>query len=249
MFSYIRIKEEKMANELSSLSPAPGSRKAKTRLGRGEGSGKGRTAGRGMKGQYKRSTVPAWFEGGQMPIHRRLPKRGFNNNFAKDYFVVDLSIIASFFSSGDTVSYKTLAEKGLLSGSYKNGVKVLGDGSLDFPLTFVVSACSASALSKITESGGTAQRDPVFLEKRYATVKIGRITANFEEGSVVTAEDLLAKKLISDIPYHGVWVVGGGKCGKLTIQANKFSSRVQSELKRSGGVAKVVDTNYGTLDF
>ena len=238
-----------MANELSSLSPAAGSRKAKTRLGRGEGSGKGRTAGRGMKGQYKRSTVPAWFEGGQMPIHRRLPKRGFKNKFAKDYFVVDLSIIASFFESGETVSYTTLSEKGILSGSYKDGVKVLGNGSVDVALHFVVSACSGSALSKIQAAGGTVLQDESFIAKRYATVKIGRITANFDEGAVVTAQDLLSKKLISEIPYHGVWVVGGGKCGKLTIQANKFSSRVQTELKRSGGTAEVVETKYGSLDF
>jgi large subunit ribosomal protein L15 len=238
-----------MANELSSLSPAKGSRKSKTRLGRGEGSGKGRTAGRGMKGQYKRSTVPAWFEGGQMPIHRRLPKRGFNNNFAKDYFVIDLNVITNFFVAGDTVSYTSLTEKGLLSGSYKDGVKILGNGGIEFALSFEVSSCSGSALEKIKSAGGSVVRDPVFIEKRYATVKIGRIVAHFEEGAVVTADSLLEKKLISEIPYHGVWVVGGGKCGKLTIQANKFSSRVQAELKRSGGTAEVVDTKYGTLEF
>jgi large subunit ribosomal protein L15 len=238
-----------MANELSSLSPAKGSRKAKTRIGRGEGSGKGRTAGRGMKGQYKRSKVAPWFEGGQMPIHRRLPKRGFNNNFGKDFFVIDLSVICNFFSEGDTVSFDTLKEKGLLSGSFKHGVKILGNGDLSFALSFKVSACSKSAQTKITAAGGSVTKDADFIEKRYATVKIGRITANFDEGSVVTADDLVSKKLISDIPYHGVWVVGGGKCGKLTIQANKFSSRVQEELKRSGGTAEVVDTKYGTLDL
>ena len=74
-------------------------------------------------------------------------------------------------------------------------------------------------------------------------------TANFDEGSVVGAEELLAKKLISEIPYHGVWVVGGGKCGKLTIKANKFSSRVQQELKRAGGTAEVISETYGSLDF
>ncbi len=238
-----------MANELSSLSPAPGSRKSKTRLGRGEGSGKGRTAGRGMKGQYKRSTVPAWFEGGQMPIHRRLPKRGFNNNFSKNYFVVDLSVLSKFYTEGETVSFSTLKEKGLLTGRYQNGVKILGNGDVVFALNFEVSACSGSALSKIKAAGGTVKRDPNFIEKRYATVKIGRITANFDEGSVVGAEELLSKKLISEIPYHGVWVVGGGKCGKLTIKANKFSSRVQQELKRAGGTAEVISETYGSLDF
>jgi large subunit ribosomal protein L15 len=238
-----------MANELSSLSPAEGSRKSKTRLGRGEGSGKGRTAGRGMKGQYKRSTVPAWFEGGQMPIHRRLPKRGFNNNFAKDYFVIDLSVICNFFNEGDTVSYDSLRAKGLLSGSYKNGVKILGSGNIDASIQFVVNACSKTALTKINTAGGSVRKDENFIEKRYATVKIGRITANFDEGSVVTAEDLVAKKLVSDIPYHGIWIVGGGKCGKLTIKANKFSSRVQDELKRAGGTAEIVESNYGGLEF
>ena len=137
-----------MANELSSLSPAAGSRKSKTRLGRGEGSGKGRTAGRGMKGQYKRSTVPAWFEGGQMPIHRRLPKRGFNNNFSKNYFVIDLSVLSTFFTEGETVSATTLKEKAF-ERSIQNGVKILGNGELGFALNFEVSACSGSALTKI----------------------------------------------------------------------------------------------------
>ncbi len=236
-----------MTNELSSLSPAPNSRKAKTRVGRGEGSGKGKTAGRGQKGQHARSTVSIWFEGGQMPLHRRLPKRGFKNIHGLDVVAVDLSLLAGRFQDNETVSLETLKAAGIVSGNPKNGIKILGNGELTQPLNFVATAFSKSALEKIKASGGSASVDEKFLKKQYATVKIGRIAAHFEAGTEVTAEMLLEKKLIKDIPYNGVWVVGGGNVTALTIKASKFSARVTEELKRAGGTIEIDERRFGSL--
>ena len=113
-----------MANELSNLKPSPGSTKARKRVGRGEGSGKGKTAGRGTKGQGARNTIHPRFEGGQMPLQRRLPKRGFNNIFAKRYTEVGLDKISAKFAKGDTVDAAALKEAGVISKIEKNGIKV-----------------------------------------------------------------------------------------------------------------------------
>ncbi len=119
-----------MANELSNLKPAPGSRKKPMRVGRGEGSGKGKTAGRGTKGQHARNTVKRGFEGGQMPLARRLPKRGFTNIFRKEFSLVRLDRIAAHFSAGETVDVESLRAKGLVGRVAKDGIKVLGNGDI-----------------------------------------------------------------------------------------------------------------------
>lgn len=147
-----------MANELSNLKPPVGAYKKRTRVGRGEGAGKGRTAGRGMKGQKKRNNIPARFEGGQMPLHRRLPKRGFNNIFAKQYTEVRLDRIAAKFSTGEVVDAETLKERGVISKIAKDGIKVLGNGSIDHPLTIRASKFTRSAAEKIEHAGGTVER-------------------------------------------------------------------------------------------
>jgi large subunit ribosomal protein L15 len=146
-----------MANELSNLKPAPGSRKKPLRVGRGEGSGKGKTAGRGTKGQHARSTVKRGFEGGQMPLARRLPKRGFTNIFKKDYATVRLDLIASRFEAGDVVDIDALRAKGLVRKVGKDGVKVLGNGSVDVALTVRVQKFTGSARDKIVAAGGTVE--------------------------------------------------------------------------------------------
>ena len=137
-----------MANELSNLSPRPGSRRKRMRLGRGEGSGKGKTAGRGQKGQRARGTVPIGFEGGQMPLHRRLPKRGFNNIFAKQYNIVSLGVIANAFEAGVTVTLASLKTAGIVSKIEKDGLKVLAS---DEELTSVPNITAA----KISKSGNS----------------------------------------------------------------------------------------------
>jgi len=147
-----------MANELANLKPAPGSTKKRTRRGRGEGSGLGKTSGRGQKGQHARSggsTAPG-FEGGQMPLHRRLPKRGFHNLFSKDYTVINVRDL-NRFEAGTEVTAELLKSAGAISQLGKDGVKVLGNGDLDVSLTVRVAKFSKSAADKIAAAGGTAE--------------------------------------------------------------------------------------------
>lgn len=147
-----------MANELSNLKPALGERRDRTRVGRGEGSGKGKTAGRGTKGAQARSgykTRPG-FEGGQMPLHRRLPKRGFTNIFAKDFEVINVARIAGL-SAGAVVTDESLKEAGLISRIGKHGVKILGRGDLGVALHVRVAKLSQSAADKIVAAGGSIE--------------------------------------------------------------------------------------------
>lgn len=146
-----------MANELTYLSPAPGSRKKRMRVGRGEGSGKGKTAGRGTKGQRKRGSVRAGFEGGQMPLHRRLPKRGFNNLFAKHYTEVRIDRIAAKFAEGEIVDAEALKARGLVSKVESDGIKVLGNGEIAHAVTIRAAAFTKSAAAKIEAAGGKAE--------------------------------------------------------------------------------------------
>ncbi len=140
--------------KLHDLRPAPGEKKAKTRVGRGEGS-KGKTAGRGTKGTKARKNVPATFEGGQMPIHMRLPKlKGFKNRFRTSYEVVNVGDIAKAFPQGGTVGVDELVAKGLVR---KNSlVKVLGDGKLSVKVDVTANKFSGSAREAITAAGGSA---------------------------------------------------------------------------------------------
>lgn len=140
--------------KLNELSPAPGSRKNRKRIGRGVGSGHGKTACRGSKGHNSRSGggVRPGFEGGQMPIHRRLPKRGFINIFKKTYALINISDLARF-ESGSVVDEATLVRSGLVKGRY-DGIKLLGKGELTLPLTIKVNAVSKSAIDKVQAAGG-----------------------------------------------------------------------------------------------
>ena len=141
--------------DLSNLKPAPGSKKKAKRVGRGNASGTGTTAGRGTKGQNSRSGggVPPWFEGGQMPIYRRLPKRGFKNRFRKEYVIINISDLAGF-ESGSVVDRQALKEKGKIP-SLDIAVKLLADGEIDFPLTIKLDKASGSAVEKIQKAGGS----------------------------------------------------------------------------------------------
>ncbi|MDQ3502423.1 MAG: 50S ribosomal protein L15 [Actinomycetota bacterium] len=136
------------------LRPAPGAKKAKTRVGRGEAS-KGKTAGRGTKGTKARYQVPVAFEGGQMPLHMRLPKlKGFTNRFRTEYQVVNLDRIAELFPQGGTVGVDELVSAGAVRDNCL--VKVLGGGELTVALQVTAHAFSASAKDKISAAGGTA---------------------------------------------------------------------------------------------
>lgn len=144
--------------DLSELSPPDGATTSKTRVGRGEGSGHGKTCGSGHKGQKARSggSVHPRFEGGQTPIYRRLPKYGFNNENRDEAAIINVGRLEEVFEDGDEVDEETLKERGFLSGQY-DFVKVLGDGELETELTVRVDAFSESAREKIEEAGGTAE--------------------------------------------------------------------------------------------
>lgn len=143
--------------KLHDLKPAKGSTKAPKRVGRGVGSGWGKTAGRGNKGQNARAGGGArpGYEGGQMPIHRRLPKRGFTNIFKKQIAVVNVQDLERF-DSGAVVDETSLVRSGLVKGKY-DGIKLLGKGDIKTPLTIKLSAVSRSAKEKIVAGGGSVE--------------------------------------------------------------------------------------------
>jgi large subunit ribosomal protein L15 len=143
--------------KLHEMKPVQGSTKRRKVVGRGRGSGRGTTAGRGGKGQTARtgSSIPAWFEGGQMPLIRRLPKRGFTNIFKKDYAIINVETLDRF-EAGQEVTPALLVAQGLIR-SRNDGVKVLGTGALTKALTVHAHKFSQSAAAKIEAAGGKVQ--------------------------------------------------------------------------------------------
>ena len=143
--------------KLHELSPAPGSVREVKRIGRGHGSGQGKTAGKGHKGQKARAGrgMRPGFEGGQMPLQRRIPKRGFVNIFATNYAIVNIAALNKF-EDGAVVDAKALQDAGIIKNA-KDGVKVLGNGELQKKLTVQVAAYSESAKAKIEAAGGKAE--------------------------------------------------------------------------------------------
>ena len=143
---------------LHDLKPAPESRQKKQRKGRGTGSGRGYTCGRGANGQNSRSggNVRLTFEGGQTPLFRRLPKIGFNNKFKKVYNEVNVYELNNY-SDGDTVTPDNLKEKGIINSIEKNGVKILGDGELDKSLTVKAHAFTSTGKEKIEQADGKVE--------------------------------------------------------------------------------------------
>ena len=144
--------------KLNELRPAEGSRKDAYRKGRGPGSGNGKTAGKGHKGQNARSGggVRPGFEGGQLPLYRKLPKRGFHNKFATIYAIVNVGQLEHKYNDGDVVTIENLCEKKLVR-KVCDGVKILGNGELTKKLTVQASVFSAAAKEKITAVGGQAE--------------------------------------------------------------------------------------------
>lgn len=144
--------------KLHELAPVDGSSRPSKRVGRGTSSGHGKTAGKGHKGQKARAGKGPrpGFEGGQMPLQRRVPKRGFNNIFAKEIAIVNISAIEERFENGATVDIAALIESGLVKKEL-DGVKVLGNGEITKKLTIKANAFSASAKEKIEAAGGTAE--------------------------------------------------------------------------------------------
>lgn len=144
--------------KLHELNSAPEA-KVRKRVGRGPGSGMGKTSTRGEKGQKARSgaSIPAWFQGGQSPLFRRIPKRGFNNTrFATKFATINLSDLNKFFNDGDVVTPEVLKEKGIIKKQL-SGVKVLGNGELEKKLTIKANRFSSKAVSKIESAGSKAE--------------------------------------------------------------------------------------------
>ena len=148
--------------KLNELRDNPGARKGRVRVGRGIGSGLGKTAGRGQKGQKSRSGVSVWgFEGGQMPLHMRLPKRGFNNVFAKDYAEVNVGAIQKAIDAGKldakgTLDHAALKAAGLARGG-KDGVRLLGKGELKAKLALKIAGASKGAREAVEKAGGSIE--------------------------------------------------------------------------------------------
>lgn len=144
--------------KLHELSPAAGSTKERKRIGRGAGSGQGKTAGKGHKGQKARAGrgMRPGFEGGQMPLQRRLPKRGFNNIFRQEIVAVNISTLDAKFDDGAVVDVEALTNAGIVKNSF-DGVKILGNGELSKKLTVKANAFSESAKQKIEAAGGIAE--------------------------------------------------------------------------------------------
>ena len=142
---------------IDTLSPAEGATKAAKRLGRGIGSGTGKTSGKGHKGQWARSGggVRPGFEGGQMPLTRRIPKRGFTNIFKKEYTVVNVGVLSELFAAGEVVNAEAIVAKGLVSKIAPFGLKVLGGGEITKALTVEAARFSESAKAAIVAAGGT----------------------------------------------------------------------------------------------
>ncbi|KAA0683631.1 MULTISPECIES: 50S ribosomal protein L15 [Alphaproteobacteria] len=147
--------------KLNDLRDNPGARKERMRVGRGIGSGKGKTGGRGVKGQTSRTGVAInGFEGGQMPLHRRLPKRGFRNIFAKEYSVVNLGLVQKFIDAGkldasQTIDAVALEAAGVTGKVKKDGVRLLGKGALTTKASFTVAGASKSAVEAVEKAGGS----------------------------------------------------------------------------------------------
>lgn len=147
-----------MALNLSNLKPAEGARKKRKRVGRGPGSGNGKTSGRGHKGQQARSGYAKrfGFEGGQNPFHRRIPQRGFRHTARRPHDVVNIDVLEAAFNDGDTITLEVLTQRGL-AGGLAGGVKVLGRGEVTKKFTLQVQGISPSAKEKIEKAGGTVE--------------------------------------------------------------------------------------------
>ena len=166
--------------KLNELRDNDGARKGRMRVGRGIGSGKGKTAGRGQKGQKSRSGVSVnGFEGGQMPLHMRLPKRGFNNIFAKDFAEVNLGAIQKMIDSKKldtkgTVDHAALKAAGLARGG-KDGVRLLGKGELKTKLAFKVAGASKGAIEAVEKAGGSVELIIAKVASELAAAKKGKV--------------------------------------------------------------------------
>lgn len=211
----------------------------KFRLGIGTSSGNGKTSGRGQKGQGARSgeSYIVYFEGGQMPLPRKLPKRGFNNKrFAATRAHVDLSRLEKSFADGDSVDPAVLVQRRLVPSGVDE-VKILGGGPFTRKLRVRAHRFSASARAAIEKAGGSAELIAATPRLRRASnVRIGLLESRFKDGDVVDPSALLATGVLKAQPGRPVkFVKGGVLTRRLTVKAHRFSREAAEAIRRAGG--------------
>jgi large subunit ribosomal protein L15 len=219
----------------------PGRRQKRKRLGRGHGSGQGKTAGKGHKGSKARSGhskgTDDGFEGGQMPIQRRLPKGGFKNPFRVEYAVVNLSSIEKFFEAGAVIDRASLEKAGLIKGPLP--VKVLGNGELSKAVTVRAEKVSKSAGEKIAKAGGSFEE--VLKDSGVATVRLSSIDKAFEAGATVDRAALVAAGLLKeakkDLPIRVTARSHGGSelTKTLTVRVDEVTPTAAAKIQAAGG--------------
>lgn len=223
--------------DLAAVRRAPLGWKKRTRVGRGKSAGLGKTCGKGGRGQTVRSghSLIPYFSGGQMPLPRRLPKRGFNHRrFALTHGEVSLRLLEEKFQPGETVSLETLKQKGLLKHAV-DGIRILGGGDLKKPLTVLANGFSAQVRKQIEAAGGQAlvlgprKRD-------FQTVSLKEIQKRLPSGTVTPAT-LKEAGLIQDLSRPIKVIFGGRLEKKYRIEAHRFSRKAMDAIRAAGGAA------------
>ncbi|MBU1536310.1 50S ribosomal protein L15, partial [Myxococcota bacterium] len=232
---------------LSNLKPNDGSTKNRKRLGRGQGSGTGQTGGKGGKGQTARSggRIGRGFEGGQMPLQRRIPKRGFKNIWAVETGVVTLKNISVAFPEGGEINIARCIEMGLVSAVAKR-LKVVGTGEINAAYTVHAFRITPKAAEAIEKNGGTVSM--IQHHSPYARVKLGEISKKFPKKAemvTVTVDDLKAAGLVPKYKQKVEVVAVGVLSGKYHVKADKVSRLARQAIENKGG--KVTVTDAGNL--
>lgn len=228
---------------LESVRKFPLKWKKRFRAGLGKASGLGKTAGRGGRGQTARSghSLITYFEGGQMPLARKLPKRGFNNRrFARVYATVNVEALNAAFKDGEIVTPESLVERGLID-TPAEGVRILGDGVLQKKLTVRALFFTKQALQKIQKAGG--QAETVVKPRPYAgfaSVRVGQIDKKFKEGDDVTPQSLAQAGLLKNPAALVKIEYGGVLKKKITVRAHRFSRLAMDKIRGAGGQAIVL---------
>lgn len=216
------------------------------RVGLGKSAGQGKTAGKGLRGQTVRSghSLIRYFEGGQMPLTRKLPKRGFNNRrFSYEYAEVNLDTIEKYFKDGEEVNQATLVERGAVAQP-REGIRVLGSGALTKKLTVRAHGISKQAESKITKAGGQAIRlERPRANSRFAHVRVSDLEHKFNAGDTVDAASLAKAGLLKDAKKPVKIVFRGLLTKKLTVKANRFSRLAMDKIRAAGGKAIVLEAS------
>ncbi|MBU1220577.1 50S ribosomal protein L15 [Myxococcota bacterium] len=239
---------------LSNLKPNEGSVKNRKRLGRGRASGQGSTSGKGCKGQKQRTggKIRPGFEGGQMPLQRRVPKRGFNNNFRKEYCLLTLEELTRIMPEGGKVNLEVLRENGY-AGNDATMLKVLGTKEISGKYEITADKVTEAAWKIIEEKGGSVNL--VSSTNEYATVTLGQITRKFpKKGDSAVDVTFDAMKSAGLVPEGKtkVAVVAVGKLnGKYNISVHKISREARKALEMKDGKVTVIDpvNNYRIVDF